>query len=315
MSGSVHPALVLDVGGTHTRLALATSDGTSAQLSGLTVVATPRGMLDDTLHGYLAQQGRPALCGLAIAAAGRIRRLPGSSCVSLTNAALTIERESLLATLGLPQVLLVNDLAGIAAALPWLQGDALRAVGNARDPVPGHRLVVGIGTGFGVAALTADGTLLETEAGHADLAAVTASERRWLDQLAPLGRCAIEQVLSGPGLLRLHEVVAQKPLALHEDLKLAHARGEAGALRTLTAFSTWLGRSVGNLVLAHGAWGGVVLAGGVLERLGDAFDHAAFRQGFEDKTPFSADLAAVPVWRVHHPQPALLGLARMMLSA
>ncbi len=67
-------------------------------------------------------------------------------------------------------------------------------------------------------------------------------------------------------------------------------------------------------MLSHGAWGGVVLAGGVLERLGDAFDGKAFRQGFEDKAPFSSDLAAVPVWQVRHAQPALMGLARLALA-
>ncbi len=308
------PTLVMDVGGTHTRLALAWPAVNRVRLSAVEVIATPRGQLEEAMRMFLAKHANPPLAAIAIAAAGRIRRLPGRTTVSLTNAALGIEREDLQARFAVPRVHLVNDLAAIAAALPWLAEDELRRVGGTRAAIPGHRLVVGIGTGFGAAALTADGSLLETEAGHADIAAVTASERRWLDLLAPLGRCAIEQVLSGPGLLRLHEVISQKPLTLHEDLRRAHALGEPAALRTLTAFSTWLGRTVGNLVLSHGAWGGVVLAGGVLERLGNAFDGDAFRQSFEDKAPFSSDLAAVPVWQVRHAQPALLGLARLALA-
>ena len=305
------PTLVMDVGGTHTRLALAWPANGRARLSAVEVVGTPRGQLHEVMRQFLAKHGEPPLAALAIAAAGRVRRLPGRTAVSLTNAALGIEREDLQRTFAVPRVHLVNDLAAIAAALPWLADDEISRVGGPRAAVPGHRLVVGIGTGFGAAALTADGHLLETEAGHADLAAVSASERQWLAQLAPLGRCSVEQVLSGPGLLRLHEVIAQKPLALHEELRSAHAKGDAAALRTMTAFSIWLGRTVGNLVLSHGAWCGVLLAGGVLERLGDSFDGKAFRQGFEDKAPFSADLAAVPVWQLRHPQPALIGLARL----
>jgi len=179
--------------------------------------------------------------------------------------------------------------------------------------VPGHRIVVGLGTGFGAAALTAKGTVLETEAGHMSLAAVSASERRWLDMLAPLGRCAVEQVLSGPGLLRLHEVVSRQPGMEHEELLRQWTQGESSAVRTMSVFSTWLGRTVGDLVLAQGAWGGVTLCGGVVDRLGPALDATAFRKGFEDKTPFAADLAAVPVWKVRHPHPALLGLARLAL--
>ena len=317
MSTSVvsHSAiLVMDVGGTHTRLALARPLNGCARLSAVEVIATPRGRLEDAIRAFLSKHSEVTIDAIAIAAAGRIRRLPGRTAVSLTNAALSIEREDLQASFAVPRVHLINDLAAIAAALPWLADDELSRVGGARASIPGHRLVVGIGTGFGTAALTADGTLLETEAGHTDLAAVSASERRWLDQLAPLGRCPVEHVLSGPGLLRLHEVISQKPLALHEDLRSAYSKGEPAALRTLTAFSTWLGRTVGNLVLSHGAWGGVVLAGGVLERLGDAFDGKAFRQGFEDKAPFSSDLAAVPVWQVRHAQPALIGLARLAMA-
>lgn len=311
---AVLPTLVMDVGGTHTRLALAWPANSRVRLSAVEVIATPRGSLNGVIRSFLEKHGHVGLSAMAIAAAGRVRRLPGRTTVSLTNAALGIEREDLQSQFAVARVHLVNDLAAIAAALPWLADDELSRVGGARAAVPGHRLVVGIGTGFGASALTADGHLLETEAGHADLAAVSASERRWLDQLAPLGRCAVEQVLSGPGLLRLHEVIAQKPLALHEDLRLAHRQGDPAALRTLTAFSTWLGRTVGNLVLSHGAWGGVVLAGGVLERMSDSFDGQAFRQGFEDKAPFSSDLAAVPVWQIRHTQPALLGLARLALN-
>lgn len=306
--------LVVDVGGTHTRMALAWPANSRARLSATEVISTPRGKLDSVLRGFLGQHNVTELAGVAIAAAGRIRRLPGRTSVSLTNAALSIEREDLQSVLGVKSCLLVNDLAAIAAALPWLADDELTRIGAAHATIPGHRLVVGIGTGFGAAALTADGALLETEAGHADLAAVTASERRWLDQLAPLGRCPVEHVLSGPGLLRLHEVISLKPLALHEELRAGFIKGDAAAMRTLSAFSAWLGRTVGNLVLSQGAWGGVVLAGGVLERLGDAFDAKAFRSGFEDKAPFASDLTIVPVWQVKHPQPALLGLARLALS-
>lgn len=303
--------LVVDVGGTNTRMALAVIEGNTTSLSHLVVQPTPKGRLTETLHSYLAPLHHITVAGIAVAAAGRIRRLPGRTSVSLTNAALTIEREELQAAFGLSRVWLVNDLAAIAAALPWLAPDQFRPLGNARTPLPGHRLVVGLGTGFGLAALTADGTLIETEAGHANLAAVSASEHQWLHSLAPLGRVAIEQVLSGPGLLRLHAVITRQPLDSHEELHLRWAKGEAGALRTYTAFSTWLGRVVGDLVLCHGAWAGVVLAGGVVERLGPALDAEAFRRGFEDKAPFAADLGTVPVWTVHHPQPALLGLARL----
>ncbi len=305
--------LVVDVGGTYTRMALAFADGGRARLEHVQVSPTPKSRLNEAIQAYLAPLHHITVAALAIAAAGRVRRLPGRTVVSLTNAALRVEREELQDALGIPCICLVNDLAGIAAALPWLAPDQLRPLGPARIALPGHRLVVGLGTGFGVAALTADGTLIETEAGHANLAAVSASERQWLSSLSPLGRVAIEQVLSGPGLLRLHAIITRQPLDSHDELRLRWARGESGAVRTFNAFSTWLGRVVGDLVLCHGAWGGVVLAGGVIEGLGAALDAQAFRAGFEDKAPFMADLAIVSVSTVHHPQATLLGLARLAM--
>lgn len=306
--------LVIDVGGTNTRLALAQGEQGQAQLGETMVVATPKGNLHQVIQSFMRQHPNTVLDGLAVAAAGRIRRLPGRTWVSLTNASLSIEREDLQSTHSLDNVWLVNDLAAIAAALPWLDSKTLLALGAARSMVPGHRLVVGVGTGLGAAALAANGTLLETEAGHASLASVSASERRWLDSLAPLGRVSAEQVLSGPGLLRLYQAVTHQAVNTHEELLQRWDSGEPGAVRTLLAFSTWLGRAVGDLVLGHGAWGGVVLAGGVVERLGERLDATAFRSGFEDKSPFAADMASVPTWTVHHPQPALLGLARLALS-
>ena len=81
----------------------------------------------------------------------------------------------------------------------------------------------------------------------------------------------------------------------------------------MLGFSTWLGRVAGNLVLSLGAWGGVSLIGGVVAGLGDALDPLAFRTGFEDKAPFAADLASVPLQRILHPQPALIGMAALAL--
>ncbi len=302
--------LVADVGGTHCRLALASWDSPRPRLETERVFATPRGDLIDVVRDYLreAQCERPT--AVAVAAAGRIRRLPDRTWVSLTNTTLTIERESL-AELSGGRAWLVNDLAAVAAALPLLTTDERVPLGPARPTVDGMRLVIGVGTGFGVAALTADETVIETEAGHADLSAVSAEEREWLNRLAPLGRLTADALLSGPGLLRLYTVIAGHSLQNVDDLLTRRRQHESAALKTLTAFSTWLGRNCGNLVLSLGAWGGVDLTGGVISGLGDFLDRQAFRRGFEDKAPFSSDLAAVPAHHITHRQPALLGMARL----
>lgn len=71
---------------------------------------------------------------------------------------------------------------------------------------------------------------------------------------------------------------------------------------------------MGNQVLAYGAWNGVYLVGTVIGGLGEALDDAAFRKGMEDKAPLTSDIGAVPVFCIEHPQPGLLGLARLALA-
>lgn len=306
------PVVVADVGGTQCRLALARGVADDVSLERVRVMPTPGGDFTDALRAYLDDVGCPRPAAVAVAAAGRVRRLPGRSWVALTNTQLVIERESM-ATLTDGGVWLANDLAAVAAALPLLGPDQLVAFGPERSVRHDLRLVVGVGTGFGAAALTVDNSVIETEGGHADLAAVSTQERQWLDHMAPLGRLTVEQVLSGPGLLRLYEAVSGTPCPDSQDWLRRLGADDPAVTRTLEVFSSWLGRVAGNLVLTFGAWGGVFLTGGVIGGVSGMLDVQVFRRSFEDKAPFSADLRAVPVNRILHPQPALLGMARMAL--
>ncbi|WP_420466656.1 glucokinase [Panacagrimonas sp.] len=313
LRGNVAPdprIAVADVGGTQCRLAIAVATPSGVRLEHLQVISTPRGDFTVALRTYLDAIGCERPAGIAVAAAGRVRRLPGRSWVSLTNTQLNVERESL-ASLTSGGVWLANDLAAVAAALPLLGPAERVAFGPERDHLSDLRLVVGVGTGFGAAALPVEGGVIETEAGHVDLAAVSAEERQWLNRMAPLGRLAVEQVLSGPGLLRLYEAVSGVPCPDYETLLKRLDGHETAANKTLAVFSSWLGRVIGNLVLNFGAWGGVYLTGGVIAGLSGVLDMQAFRRSFEDKAPFTADLGAVPVYQILHPQPALVGMARM----
>lgn len=232
----------------------------------------------------------------------------------MTNAPLALERESL-EVLCQGRAWLANDLAAVAAALPHLGPADFNDFGPAIRPSMGRRLVLGVGTGLGAALLTESGETVDSEAGHADLPSVSAEEHAWCASLSTQGRVSNERVLCGSGLLRLHAVIGGETLNTVDELLARWGQGDAGARTTLAAFSTWLGRVAGNLVLCCGAWGGVYLIGGVVLGLGPALDPVSFRRGFEDKTPYGRDLANVPVRRVIHPQPALVGMAAMALDA
>ena len=78
-------------------------------------------------------------------------------------------------------------------------------------------------------------------------------------------------------------------------------------------FCAFLGSVAGHVALTLGARGGVYIGGGIVPRLGDAFEHSPFRQRFEAKGRFSAYLQAIPVWVITSSQsPALMGAARAL---
>jgi glucokinase len=304
--------LVADVGGTNCRLALGRRERGSIELEHIRVVPTPSAGFDVVARSYLADAGCATPAAVGVAAAGRVRRDGERSWIALTNTPLVLDRQ-LLGTMCNGRAALANDLAAVAAALPYLGPDDASAFGPNLTLVAGHRVVLGVGTGLGAALLTEHGETVDTEAGHADLPCVTPDEHRWASALAAAGRVSIEHVLCGSGLLRLHAVVASESLDSVDALLDRWRHGDAGARTTLSAFSTWLGRVAGNLVLSVGAWDGVSLIGGVISGLGPALDPDSFRRGFEDKAPFADDLASVPVHRILHPQPALLGMAALAL--
>ena len=290
------------------------ADGSAIELDELRVIPTPHAGFEAAARAYLVDVGCAKPDAVGVAAAGRLRREGTREWIALTNTPLVLDRQSL-DRLCAGRAWLANDLAAVAAALPHLRASDRAAFGPALPPAAGRRLVLGVGTGMGAALLTQRGETIDTEAGHADLPCVSADEHAWCMALARQGRVSIEHVLCGSGLLRLHAVVGGEPLSTVDELLERWRCGEVAARTTLMAFSTWLGRVAGNLVLSLGAWGGVSLIGGVISGLGDALDPASFHLGFRDKAPFEFDVAAVPVQRVTHPQPALLGMAALALAA
>jgi glucokinase len=279
-------------------------------LEAVQVLPTPHGRLGPTLAAYLGALGAPPVDRCAIAAAGRIVRGEGGARVVLTNTGLVLHTDDLRPYGSARAPVLVNDLAAAAAALPVLAADDLQPLDGVATRRDGTRLALGIGTGVGAALRLAGGALLDTEAGHVDLAAVTAQERACLARL-PTGRASAESLFAGPGLPRLHALLTGDPEGTAADLVARAGDGDARALATFALYSSWLGRYAGDLVLAYGAWGGVYLLGGVVAGLRALLDARAFRAGMVDKLQFGDELAAVPVQRVLHPQPALLGLATL----
>lgn len=300
--------LVGDVGGTRTRLALATRSDGAWRLAGLQERPTGADIVP-MIREFLAAASRPDVEAAAFCGAGPVA---DDGSIRLTNAPALLEPAALARAAGVARATLINDFAAVAESLPALAPAQLRPCGGGGGR-NGPRVVMGPGTGFGVAIATPAGSgwaVVAGDGGHADLAPVDDEELDvWRRLRALHGRVSAETVLCGPGLERLHVALHGPPRLEAEEIASRAWRGEAPAARSVALFTRWLGSVAGNLALIAGALGGVYLAGGILQRWSDHFDAALFRTAFEDKPPYAGWLAGIPAFVVTHPAPALLGLA------
>jgi len=312
--------LVSDIGGTNARFGLAEAGSHGVLVEGSVREFPVAGFasLSDAAASYLEMQGEHVDTAV-FAVAGRIL----GDEVRITNHPWVISREQTERALGVGHVALINDFAAQAMAITCLQRDDVVAIGpqpwrpfDAREPRT--FAVIGPGTGLGVGGLLVrNGRCypLETEGGHAGFAPVTIEDLRLLECLiGRFGRVSCERLVSGPGLVNLHDAVCeihglpQQTLA-PSAITARAAAGDATCQQAIDVFCAAFGSMAGDLVLMHGAWDGVFLAGGLVPKMLPALQASAFRERFESKGRFSSALADVPSLAIVHPSSGLLGAA------
>ncbi len=239
--------------------------------------------------------------------------------VKMTNADWTIDGADVAAKVGLDQGLLLNDFEAQAFSLPVLEPAWVRPIG-AFAPKPGAQLIMGLGTGLGVAALVEIETrhfALASEAGHMGFGPLGAEETALWPHLdtGSLDRVCTETILSGPGLMRLHRarcLAAGEAAAEFSEIALierAHAQPggeEAATLRLCWALTA---RFAGDLAVAFLAKGGVAFSGGILPRIVDFCNPGAFRAAFENKAPYDELLRSIGTRLIISEDAVLSGMA------
>jgi glucokinase len=302
------PWLVADVGGTNARFGLVTSPG--ARPSQIAVLAGARyETLTDAVSGYLAEYAggvRPGAACLAVAGPidGDRYRLTNSPWAGSV-------RE-----LGVPFAALLNDFEALALSLPHLDGGELVSLGGP-EPAHGVKAVLGPGTGLGVGGLvpTGDGwTPIPGEGGHATLPARDDLQLEVVRALRADGRehVVAEDVLSGPGLARLHRALARVNGVTAPDLTssdIVARLDDSLCAETVEVFCAMLGSFAANVALTLGARGGVYLGGGVLPRIVERVRTSEFRTRFAANPDMSSYLEGIATGLIVAPQPALTGAA------
>jgi len=307
------PVLVCDTGGTNVRFALA---------------GAPDEPLGKVVH--LVTDDYPGLQEAIEAAAPKLNARPRSAIVcgagpvvgrtlKLTNAPWLMDGPETARRAGLVQGLLLNDFEAQALSLPAIPRDWTRQIGPLPYDAPGPQVILGPGTGLGIAALVeAEGrfTPVSSEACHIDFGPTSAEEfALWPHLERVYGRVTSESVLNGSGLARVHRarmMAAGRPDPRLEPAQvtaeaLADLNGEAAA--SLRLYWRIIARFAGDMAVTFVAAGGVTLAGGVLPRILDFLDEAAFRQAFETKAPVDAFACRIATRLVVRSDAVLVGMA------
>ena len=311
------PALIADIGGTNARFALVGRDGAVSAPVRVAVAG------HETIEGALAE-ALAALPERPVSAVLALAGLVHDGRAHITNGRWVADPRSLRASFGFSDIVLLGDFEALALGVPFLgAADLLPIAAGTADP-DGTSLVIGPGTGLGVAALlTIDGRFVPVrgEGGHIDLGPRTRRDLELWPHLVPAGgRVSAEMLLCGPGLLRLHRAVAASrgsPAAFAEprDLTAAGLSGDdALATETLDLFVTYLGRFAGDLALVFLPTGGVFIGGGIAPVLAARLRSGLFLDAFADKAPHSAVMAGLASAIIVHPAPALVGLSALVVD-
>ena len=296
--------LIADIGGTTSRAAFASFGRRPERIVTIAndSVDGPEGLLARLLDGA-AQRPRAAVLALAGPVSGEE--------IALTNRNWCVRLPELSARFGISRIHAVNDFEALAWALPLLGPGDLRPIGNAGGVAHGVKLVVGPGTGLGVAALVPAGSgfhVIASEAGHSSFGPAFADEEMLFHRLAEKAPVSAERILSGPGLAALHEAMHPGTLRVAPEMIVRQAcAGERAARASVMMFVRLLGRFAGDMALTFRATGGVYIAGGVATGLGPLFDAALFRAAFERHPPYESMLKATPTSLITCAEPGLIG--------
>lgn len=261
------------------------------------------------LASFLAESATSAsaLTGACLALAGPIA--DDGAAASLTNLPWTIDGQALAARFGMPRPRLVNDFAA-AAVGAVTTGEAQLATLQAGHALPGApRLVVGAGTGLGMAIVLPEGNswrCIPGEGGHVAFAPADGEQLGlWEFLHRRHGRVTWERVVSGPGLEATYEFLGGTRLEAEHIAEAARAEPDCTAGRAVALFLSAYGAFAGDMALACLARGGVFLAGGIAGKLLDILPGSGFLDAFNGKAEHAEIAARMPVYVATDP---LLGL-------
>ncbi|RUR11649.1 glucokinase [Legionella sp. km772] len=307
-------AIVADIGGTFARFARVNL--TTLHLDKIEIYPCANFIsLEAVLITYQAQHLLQEIKQIAIAIACPVI----GDLVCMTNCDWRFSIQELKYNLGLSELILINDFNAIAMSLSVLSSKDWVQIGKGSPQSNKTKVVLGAGTGLGVAYLIPNESnyiACSGEGGHANWGAKTELEWFIHEHLKTIyTRVSYERLLSGHGLENLYSALAAfhdtkaPPLAAADIVDLAVQHECPIASGAIKQFFSCLAGFAGDLALTFGAFGGVYIAGGIVPKLITLINQSEFRAQFEDKGRFKDFNAQIPTYVVTNQQPGMLGAA------
>jgi len=249
--------------------------------------------------------------------------------VQMTNLPWVLNGNAIADRFGIDRVRVVNDFAAAAAGIELVDAGDLVTLQPGEPLADAPRVVIGAGSGLGVAYVIpvgGDHRIVAGEGGHAGFAPASAEQMDlWRDLHARQGRVQAEDVVSGPGLVRIFEfvcrshgtspetVIPEPPSADGAAAAIARAAldGDPICGKALDLFVSCYGSVAGDHALAIMARGGVYVAGGIASKVLPRLAAGGFRAAFNDKGSHSGFVRKMPVFVVTNERLGLLGAAAM----
>ena len=313
--------IIADIGATNARFAMADAAGIYDER--ILQCADYPG-LADAVRAY-AGLVKPAVSPrrAAIAIAGPVT----GDIFKMTNHPWAFSVKETAATLGLEKLHLMNDFEALARAVPHLKPADLKQISGPAPVAGAPKGIVGPGTGLGVASLVWDGRRyipVPGEGGHVTMAAKTQREFDMFQYLLKhkYHHISAERVCSGKGLVNIYaglcglegrgDVFEDRTPA---EISAAALDGSCALSReALDMMMAFLGRTARDLALTLGAFGGIYIAGGIVNKLGGYFYGSGFSKEFIGEGRFTDYMRGVPVFVIQHEFPAFVGLQAVLLT-
>lgn len=317
--------LVGDIGGTNARFALYdgrdVEAGAGRLLARETLASSEFALFADAVHHFLKRAGveAPSLKGASLAVASPV----GGDEIRFTNSPWHFSSDSLRETLQLKHLTLVNDFEALALSVPRMAYVNLWNIREGQMTEQSPKLVLGPGTGLGVAGLVpvmssggVSWRAVPGEGGHVAFAPLDDFEADLLRHLRTRhARVSVERIVCGDGLVALYKFLVSQSGGSDSSAPTAAViakqalEGDTVSREAVTRFLAVLGSFAGDCALLFAARGGVYFGGGVLPKIWPMVADSPLIERFNAKGRMSPWISQIPLRLIVDDAAALRGAA------